>query len=226
MIYFQYYWPDPHSNRMRGTWSWKLYSHRQLSAWNSYLKSGEKSTTLTSNVYFSLLLKSINIVIWKVETCNMCFRVFKPVTCAPPTPTSEPSSYFKIAKLLLDYFPLQNILPWQEWSYIYWADQSTQPIEQHSPGGIHRIVSPVSAPEPQGGWGWRQLRRPHGAAPAQPSLLSRMFNAVSTPQHCVHSLEHLQGWRLHHFSSPCSTTCPPSCFLTLIFKITKIFILR
>lgn len=46
----------------------------------------------TSKVYFSLLLRSMTIVIWKVETCNMCFRLLEPVTWAPPTPTSEPSS--------------------------------------------------------------------------------------------------------------------------------------
>lgn len=77
-------------------------SRGQESAQTSHLESGKKLTPLTSNVYFSLLLNSINIVIWKVETCNMCFRVFEPVTWAPPTPTSEPSSYFKIPKLLLD----------------------------------------------------------------------------------------------------------------------------
>lgn len=47
----------------------------------------------TSKVHFSLLLKSMRIVIWKVDTCSMCFRVLEPVTCAPPTPTSDPSSY-------------------------------------------------------------------------------------------------------------------------------------
>lgn len=47
---------------------------------------------LTSNVDFSLLLKSMRMVIWKVETCSMCFLVLEPVTWAPPTPTSEPSS--------------------------------------------------------------------------------------------------------------------------------------
>lgn len=85
-------------------------SRGQESAQTSYLESGKKPTALTSNVYFSLLLNSINIVIWKVETCNMCFRVFEPVTWAPPTPTSEPSSYFKIPKLLLDYYSLKNVL--------------------------------------------------------------------------------------------------------------------
>lgn len=85
-------------------------SRGQESTQTSYLESGKKPTPLTSNVYFSLLLNSINIVIWKVETCNMCFRVFEPVTWAPPTPTSEPSSYFKIPKLLLDYSSLKNVL--------------------------------------------------------------------------------------------------------------------
>lgn len=47
----------------------------------------------TSNVYISLLLKSMRMVIWKVETCRMCLRVSKPITWAPPTLTSEPSSY-------------------------------------------------------------------------------------------------------------------------------------
>lgn len=46
----------------------------------------------TSKVDFSLLLKSMRIVIWKVETWRMCLRVFDPVSKAPPTPTSEPSS--------------------------------------------------------------------------------------------------------------------------------------
>lgn len=51
--------------------------------------------TLTSNVNFSLLLKSMRMVIWKVETCRMCFLVLEPVTCAPPTPNSDPSSFKK-----------------------------------------------------------------------------------------------------------------------------------
>lgn len=81
-------------------------------------KNQVRKTILTSKVYFSLLLKSINIVIWKVETCNMCFRVFEPVTWAPPTPTSEPSSCFKNTELVLDYFSLQNMLPQQDGSYM------------------------------------------------------------------------------------------------------------
>lgn len=55
-------------------------------------ESRRASCVPTSNVHFSLLLKSMRMVIWKVETCRMCFRVLEPVTCAPPTPTSEPSS--------------------------------------------------------------------------------------------------------------------------------------
>lgn len=47
----------------------------------------------TSKVDFSLLLKSMRMVIWKVETCRMCFLVLEPVTWAPPTPTSDPSSF-------------------------------------------------------------------------------------------------------------------------------------
>lgn len=46
----------------------------------------------TSKVDFSLLLKSMRMVIWKVDTCRMCFLVLEPVTWAPPTPTSDPSS--------------------------------------------------------------------------------------------------------------------------------------
>lgn len=45
----------------------------------------------TSNVDFSLLLKSMRIVIWNVETCRMCFLALQPVTWAPPT-ISDPSS--------------------------------------------------------------------------------------------------------------------------------------
>lgn len=46
----------------------------------------------TSKVDFSLLLKSMRMVIWKVDTWSMCFLVLEPVTWAPPTPTSDPSS--------------------------------------------------------------------------------------------------------------------------------------
>ena len=47
----------------------------------------------TSKVDFSRLLKSMRMVIWKVDTCSMCFLVLEPVTWAPPTTTSEPSSW-------------------------------------------------------------------------------------------------------------------------------------
>ena len=46
----------------------------------------------TSKVDLSLLLNSIRMVIWKVDTWSMCLRVLEPVTWAPPTPTSDPSS--------------------------------------------------------------------------------------------------------------------------------------
>lgn len=99
--------------------------------------------TLTSKVYFSLLLNSINIVIWKVETCNMCFRVFEPVTWAPPTPTSEPSSYFKIPKLLLITLHWKMFYPGKmevSWSNISLGDQPTEVTEKQTPGGMARML--------------------------------------------------------------------------------------
>lgn len=83
----------------------------------------------------------------------MCFRVFEPVTWAPPTPTSEPSSYFKITKLLLDYSPLQNILPRQDERYMmkYLSRRSVYTSDRTAYAWWHKQnVSPVAVLESQG----------------------------------------------------------------------------
>lgn len=69
----------------------KTHIYKDIKSYNGRVQPYKKCVP-TSKVHFSLLLKSMRMVIWKVETCRMCLRVLDPVTWAPPIPNSEPSS--------------------------------------------------------------------------------------------------------------------------------------